>query len=391
MFKRLLLLSALSLGTALTGCAGTPVEITFKDGDGNPVQGVGLTLTADKSFPLDSSGPTLTIVSGADGVARGEFSRVIPAWKGTGGKPFLSLDRRANYGDYYGLFPIFWLYPGDNALSPMVARDTVLLHRKGTPHGMLVGRALTDWRVEFEDFFPGKIEMPKEAYTKGTPISFDMIQGRWLQPYGTGKTADFTVTVDIEGAKDVARAQLAELLRVVKYPRPKPATTPAPMRLKYKFTFPGSDTGILPVYSPHPVGSGGEDGANFVREHPFCNFIPPTAPESGYQSEIIKTVDLTFGIETDPNNQGSDKKPTWDHVRVKEKRQVRDDVCYYVRIQRGEGVDKKTYYGVIKGDIRIGETGFALDYILNPTAGIRSIEEDPKQNIKLFKLNQYAE
>jgi len=174
---------------------------------------------------------------------------------------------------------------------------------------------------------PYALDVPKV----GEPVGFDLMNGDWVAPYGTGATSDLIFTFREE----------------IPY---KAMDKPFAATLKVSFSNPLD--GIQSAPAPLNEGSA-------LR-------LPRFAPEEGYASELVKRTERP--AQDKPINPG-----------------IREDQNYFVRVRTvldDKGKIKSAHYGKITGDIKFwANRGMQFIYCLNPTSLHRNVEFDPKRNL----------
>ena len=190
-----------------------------------------------------------------------------------------------------------------------------------------------------------KIENPIPMYARylrGAPIpvngkelSYDLIQGDWLPPYGKGQTSDMVVLVNYE---------IGGMLRYGKSRK---------LEASIRVSFPNEGDGYLKI-----LDSPG-DGSVF--------HLPRYAPESGYAP--IMTL---REYENDEEN----------YVPQDE------NINYFIRVRTekdSEGKIVSALYGKIRGPIQFEfwpeRAVCSMKYHLNPNPNDRNMEFDPNHNI----------
>jgi hypothetical protein len=190
-----------------------------------------------------------------------------------------------------------------------------------------------------------KIENPIAMYAKklrgmpipanGKELSYDLIQGDWLPPYGKGQTADILILVNYEfgGTLRYGRGRKLEA--------------------SIRVSFPNKGDGYFRVLDLPG------DGSVF--------HLPRYAPESGY------TPILTLReYENDEENYVSQDERNNYFIRVRTKKDSEGNIVHAL-------------YGKIRGPIQFEfwpeRAVFSMKYYLNPTPNDRNMEFDPKQNL----------
>lgn len=162
----------------------------------------------------------------------------------------------------------------------------------------------------------------------GKPIGFDLVESDWVAPYGKGKVADFVFTLEKQYT-----------------------SVDQPFDVTLTVRFSNEDDGIQSVFAPINVGSE-------LR-------LPRTAPEEGYQSELVKSTSRQA-------------------ANAMIQRDFRDDQNYFFRVRTVKKDNKivSAYYGKIDRDIEFwGNEKLRFTYYLNPTPNDRNMEFDPKRNL----------
>jgi len=162
----------------------------------------------------------------------------------------------------------------------------------------------------------------------GKPIGFDLVESDWVTPYGKGKVADFVLTLEKQYT-----------------------SVDQPFNVTLTVRFSHEDDGIQSVFAPINVGSE-------LR-------LPRTAPEEGYQSELVKSTSRQA-------------------ANAMIQRDFRDDQNYFFRVRTVKKDNKivSAYYGKIDRDIEFwGNEKLRFTYYLNPTPNDRNMEFDPKRNL----------
>lgn len=157
------------------------------------------------------------------------------------------------------------------------------------------------------------------------PVSFDLMEGDWLAPYGKGIAGDFVFTVSRQG----------------------PSWNDHEAKLRLAFSNEGD--GIQAV---------------FARSRPGSELqLAHHAPAEGYQSELVLK--------------------RWWHPGVGNRSENRNDQNYWFRVR---AKDNRALYGKIHGDIVFyaghpnKPAGLQFTYYLNPD-GTRNVEFDSKRNL----------
>ncbi len=185
-------------------------------------------------------------------------------------------------------------------------------------------------RVEFY----GEKKVPVE----GKPLGYDLMKGDWVAPFGTGSESDFIFLLQ--------RAPEREAMSYW-------GNTPRPYKL-YDVTlgiaFSNDGDGIQPAYAQ-------QEGSALI--------LLPEAPETGYQTNLVKRTFREEGEAGHSDPQGS------------------AGYFFRVRTKRDEkGKIVSALYGKIQGDVDVDRHGqVRFTYYLNPTDNDRNIEFDPSRNL----------
>lgn len=186
-------------------------------------------------------------------------------------------------------------------------------------------------RVEFSD--------ADRIPVQDKPVGYDFVCGDWVVPHGKGETPDVFFALHQEPEEVAVRYW---------------GDQPRPYRrygVSLVMSFPKDGDGLQSIYAVPHRGS-------MLR-------IPREAPESGYDTNLIKYV----------HNKG-DASPHADK---------REDQNYFFRIRSerdDNGVVTNALYGKIQGDIELAPGGqVSFTYYLNPTPNDRNLEFDPAKNL----------
>lgn len=185
-------------------------------------------------------------------------------------------------------------------------------------------------RVEFY----GEKKVPAE----GKPLGYDLVKGDWVAPWGTGVESDFILLL-----------QRAPEREAMSYwgNKPRPYTL---YDVTLGIAFSNYGDGIQPAYSQ-------QEGSAFL--------LPRTAPEAGYQSNLVKRM---FRREGEAGHSDD-----------------RERVGYFfrVRTRMGENGDVvSALHGKIQGDVAVDRHGqLRFTYYLNPSLNDRNLEFDPSRNL----------
>lgn len=174
----------------------------------------------------------------------------------------------------------------------------------------------------------GYIDLPKV----GEPIGYDLVKHDWLVPYGKGLTADFIFNVSsIKKASDDYKIELI-------------------------VNFSNELDGIQDFETSSGLGS------VLISAH--------NAPADGYQNSFYNKWEKT------PGQRASAP--------------FKDGRNHYFRVRCSED-EESCLYGKIYDNITFGSTATKFTYYLNPTAGDRNVEFDPKKTClsyaEAMKLN----
>lgn len=177
----------------------------------------------------------------------------------------------------------------------------------------------------------GSVHLP----VTGEPIGFDLREGDWVAPHGSGKTEDLILTY-VKNPDGFVRTRYGDVKTY-------------DFSLTVDFTNDGD--GFVVVEAPLRARSS-------LR-------LPRIAPEQGYQAPLSKRV-----------HRGQDMKAHSD---------IRQDVNYFLRVrtkkdEKGEIIS--ALYGKIHGDFVFDHNGeLTFTYYLNPEPNDRNVEFDPEKNL----------
>lgn len=177
----------------------------------------------------------------------------------------------------------------------------------------------------------GQVGYPLKIPALNQAFGFDLMAGDWVAPQGKGITADLIVT-------------LKELLPTLK----------GDDAFEYALTIHFSNEG---------------DGIQSALAPPFKGSelrLPRGAPDTGYQTELLKQVGRSkAGQPTHPAN--------------------REDQNYFFRVRTkldDNGNIESALYGKIMGNVRFGiNRSIQFTYYLNPTPLDRNLEFDRRRNL----------
>ena len=363
-----------ALALSLQGCV-TPIVVTVKDDLGRPVSGLKLKAKTDNSvhnYALAMQGikgrnEAISFKTDENGVGSGLFWGYVEYEDREELKPsvYIRLADDSNYWNYTTL-------PAREKAWPFsTMRATMTLRRKIKPHLMNYGAMKLDMLKPTPE--------KKTLFLQKSEIGYDMVYGDFLPPLGDGAHADLILQAEILPNEKFKGEELAKFFleeSLLPDPGSKPAPRP-PFTVRYTFRFAGEGNGAVLVPMPRIWAlTKGELDHSPGFECSLTHVIPQEAPESGYQSVIIRHREFIPKAEKDPSFTTPERlaKRSW-WIMYDGKHDIRDDAVYFFRI-RGEKESKNAYYGVIKSDFCIRERGGAyMQYIINPTQGERNVEE----------------
>lgn len=382
--------------------AGTRLRLELMGDDGLPVEGLKLSIrgeAAPKGPILIWGGEQLQrevveVTTDKAGVGVGAFGIDVWSLENEDAPGELGVATMFDSPKYYWSWLKYKGQPPVTPGAPKVFLAKATLRRKLAPHAMNEGFCHAETRpARYADMARdfAAPTLPREFFTEGKPVAYDMVMGAFMPPVGTGRHADMSVSVDLKGPANMSRAKLAGYLVDRNRDLP-PGDVPPDITLKYRFRF-SPECGVVPI--PLVNQPDWLDAVNLTRV--LGGKIPQEAPASGYVSEVEKSV--TVSAHVFPKQMVRHPEVGGWIYRLS---QVMDEnhfvvgrerMAYFFRIRQEKDNGKQSVYGVFKGEFGCHGDGFMANYCINTTAGLRNVEQIQMEggssdlappNLKLF-------